>query len=74
MQIEKEMNPNRIADQVHFIEIILEIEEWLKHGDPTKAQISNLPDVISNFIVKVNLNGQREGMGNKLIKNHYISI
>ena len=70
MQMEREMNENQIADQVHFIELILGMEEWLKHGHPTKAQISKLSDVINDFIVKVNLNGQREGMSTKLIKNH----
>ena len=34
IQIEREMNPNQIADQVHFIEIILGMEERLKHGYP----------------------------------------
>ena len=70
IQIEREMNPNRIADQVQFIEIILGMEEWLKHGSPTQEQTEILPEVINDFIDKVNLNGQREGMSTKLIKNH----
>ena len=41
IQIEREMNPNWIADQVHFIEIILGMEEWLKHGYPSKKQLEN---------------------------------
>ena len=70
IQIEREMNPNRIADQVQFIEIILGMEEWLKHGSPTQKQTELLPEVINDFIDKVNFNGQREGMSTKLIKNH----
>ena len=52
------MNPNQIADKVHFIEIILGMKEWLKHVHPTKEQIEQLPDLINNFIEKFNLNGQ----------------
>ena len=70
IQIEREMNLDQITDQIHFIEIILGMEEWLKHGNPTKEQVEFLPDVINDFIDKVNLNGQREGMSTKLIKNH----
>ena len=36
IQIEREMNANRIADQVHFIDIILGMEEWLKIVIPLK--------------------------------------
>ena len=46
------------------------MEEWLKHGSPTQEQTEKLPEVINDFIDKVNLNGQREGMSTKLIKNH----
>ena len=34
--MDRGMDTNRIADQVHMIELILGMEEWLKHGDPTK--------------------------------------
>ena len=34
------INPNRIQDQVHMIEIILGMEEYLKHGDPTKNKLN----------------------------------
>ena len=48
-----------------MIEIILGMEEWLKHGDPTRNQIECLSDIFDNFVHEINLNGQREGMGTK---------
>ena len=71
---ECKMNSNRIFNQVHMIEIILGMEEWLKHGDSTRNQIECLSDVFDDFVHKINLNGQREGMGTKLIKNHLYFI
>ena len=41
-------------------------QTWLS----LKKQLEKLPDVINDFIEKVNLNSQREGMSTKLIKNH----
>ena len=35
--MDRGMDATRIADQVHMIELILGMEEWLKHGDPTKG-------------------------------------
>ena len=46
------MDANQINDQVHMIELILGMEEWLKHGDPTKRQLENLPTMINDFIKK----------------------
>ena len=34
--MEQEMDANQITDQVHMIELILGMEEWLKHGNLTK--------------------------------------
>ena len=67
---EREMDENRIIDQVHMIELILGMEEWLKKGQPTRAQLTSLPAAIDDFIEKINFNCQRSGMGTMLIKNH----
>ena len=68
--IERKMNAERIADQVHMIELLLGMEEWLKHGTPTHKQLTLLPTAIKDYISKVNFNCQRGGMGTRLIKNH----
>ena len=68
--MERGMEPNRTQDQVHMIEALISMEEWLKHGAPTRRQLAVLPTVMMDFTAKVNFNGQRQGMGTKLIKNH----
>ena len=50
---ECKINLNRIFDQVHMIEIILGMEEWLKHGDPTRNQIEYLSDVLMILFIKL---------------------
>jgi len=70
MLVQRKMVENRIVDQVHMIELIISMEEWLKKGKPTRRELGILPTVMMDFISKVNFNCQRGGMGTKLIKNH----
>ena len=70
MLVEKEICTTRIEDQVHMIELILGMEEWLKAGSHTYEEVKHLPNAIDDFITKINHCCQREGMGTKLIKNH----
>ena len=59
--MEHGMEPNCIEDEVHMIELIISMEEWLKHSHPTRCQLAVLPAVIKDFISKVNFNSQRGG-------------
>ena len=59
-----------INKQVHLIELILCMEEFLKHGQLRKGDLKDLPKLIVHFINCITSTCKREGMGNRLIKNH----
>eukprot|EP00536_Pseudo-nitzschia_multiseries_P008802 jgi/Psemu1/21469/gm1.21469_g len=59
-----------IQKQVEVIELILSMEEFLKHGNITISGLENLPKMIIHFINCINSTCLREGMDTKLIKNH----
>ena len=74
-QIVKDMVPNVFDDefinkQVHLIKLILCIEEFLKHGKLKNGDLHYLPKFIVHFINCITSTCKREGMGNRLIKNH----
>eukprot|EP00536_Pseudo-nitzschia_multiseries_P011769 jgi/Psemu1/29889/gm1.29889_g len=52
------------------IQLILSMEEFLKHGRMKYASLKNLPKTIVHFINCINSTCHRKGMGTKLIKNH----
>ena len=54
MLVEKEIHTTRIEDQVHIIELILGMEEWLKAGSHTYEEVKHLPNAIDDFITKIN--------------------
>ena len=54
--------------QVHLIELILCMEEFLKHGKLRKGDMKHLPKFIIHFINCINSACTREGMGNRLIQ------
>ena len=64
------MRPSKITDLVYTLELILFMEEFLKHFKMKLSQSSKLPVMIEHFIEKINKNCQRGGMGTRLIKNH----
>ena len=56
---------------IHTIELLLGMEEFLKHGFFTKKELVQfLPKTIIHFINCINETCYREGMGTRLIKNH----
>ena len=59
-----------LQKQVHCIELILGMEEFLKHGGITQNDLKLLPKVMINYINHINEVCQRKGMGSRLIKNH----
>ena len=60
--------------QVHLTELILCMEEFLKHGKLRKEDMKPLPKFIIYFINCITSTCKREGMGNGLIKNIFIFI
>ena len=65
------MQKKHIDDQVYFLELVLGMEEFLKHGVLKKNELKVLPRMIDHFVEEINQNSQRDtGMGNKIIKNH----
>ena len=60
-----------INQQVYTLELILGMEEFLKHGRLTKAQLPSFHKTIIHFLNQINSNCQRaKGMSTVLIKNH----
>ena len=60
----------KIANQIRTLELILFMEEFLKHFQLPKSHLNRLPTMIAYFIEHINRNCQRDGMGTKLVKNH----
>eukprot|EP00536_Pseudo-nitzschia_multiseries_P007859 jgi/Psemu1/18944/gm1.18944_g len=52
------------------IQLIVSMEEFLKHGQMKYSSLKNLPRTIMHFINCINSTCHRKGMGTKLIKNH----
>eukprot|EP00536_Pseudo-nitzschia_multiseries_P004629 jgi/Psemu1/10407/gm1.10407_g len=59
-----------VKKQIEVIQLILSMEEFLKHGRMKNASLKNLPKTIVHFINCINSTCHRKGMGTKLIKNH----
>ena len=59
-----------INQQVHVIELILSMEEFLKHGKMKYGELKHLDKTIVHFINCINSTCKRGGMGTRLIKNH----
>ena len=53
-----------------MIELIILLEKWLKCGNITYCQLALLPKAMNDFIERINLCCQHEGMEKKLKKNH----
>ena len=62
---------NELKGQVYFIELVLGMEEFLKHGTTTLSGIVSLRKMMRHFLSTINKQCRRDkGMENKLIKNH----
>ena len=62
---------NFILHQVWFIELVLGMEEFLKHGVMTLSRLDWLRKTVRYFLEQLTKHCSRtEGMGNNLIKNH----
>ena len=59
-----------IKKQIKVIEMILSMEEFLKHGRLTVKERGGLEKVVEHFIQTINETCLRSGMGSRLIKNH----
>ena len=60
-----------IKEQVRFIELVLGMEEFLKHGVITFRKIRQLSKMMKYFVQQITINCHRPtGMGNNVIKNH----
>ena len=60
-----------VKKQVHFIELVLGMEEFLKYGRPTLRDVSRLSKMMRYFVKQITINCHRPtGMGNNVIKNH----
>eukprot|EP00957_Ditylum_brightwellii_P052279 3965091-Ditylum_brightwellii.AAC.1 len=55
---------------IEVIEVIISMEEFLKHGRITVGGLNYLPKIIIHFLNCMNSICLRKGTGNKLIKNH----
>ena len=60
----------KIDDQIRTLELILFMEEFLKHFQLKKSKLDRLPKMIAYYISHINENCKRNGMGTKLVKNH----
>jgi len=67
---ERALETNFISKLVHCFELILGMEEFLKHGRITHNDLEVLPKTMINYINHINAVCQRKGMGSRLIKNH----
>ena len=61
---------NFIKKQIETTQLIISIEEFLKHGKMKRGALKNLKRTIVHFINCINSTCYRKGMGTKLIKNH----
>ena len=59
-----------IQKQVHVIELILGMEEFLKHGQFSKGKLKHLEKTVIHFINCINNVCKRGGTGTRLTKNH----
>ena len=59
-----------VNKQVKLIEIVLSVEEFLKHWKITVKQRNGLQKVMEHFINVISSTCLRSGMGTKLIINH----
>jgi hypothetical protein len=61
----------RIRSLIYTLELILGMEEFLKHGRITKDDLPKLKKMIDHFLRQINDNCKRSrGMGTNLLKNH----
>ena len=61
----------QLEGQVRFIELVLGMEEFLKHGSTTLSEMSSLKKMMRFFLRQINDHCHRNnGMRNRLIKNH----
>jgi hypothetical protein len=67
---------DKMRKQVYYIELVLGMEEFLKHGHISRSDIKSLEKMMIHFLNEININCDRqEGMNNRLIKNHlYLHI
>ena len=64
-------NKEFVLDQIQFIELVLCMEEFLKHAKIQSSRLNNLRKMMKYFLKQINRHCHREkGMGNMLIKNH----
>eukprot|EP00536_Pseudo-nitzschia_multiseries_P006346 jgi/Psemu1/15033/gm1.15033_g len=59
-----------IKKQTEVIQLIVLMEEFLKHGQMKYSSLKNLPKTVVHFINCINSTCHRKGMETKLIKNH----
>ena len=64
------LNDQFFKKEVLVLELILSMEEFLKHGKITKSDLTLLPKTMIYFINAINSTCKRAGMGTQLIKNH----
>lgn len=63
--------PESVDAVVGTFELIIAMEEFLKHGLITKRQLANIPKMAIHYINEINKNCKRkEGSGTCTIKNH----
>ena len=62
---------DKIDKLIYTLELVLGMEEFLKHGRITRDEIPKLKKMIDHFLTQINENLKRnKGMGTNLIKNH----
>ena len=62
---------DKIEKLIYTLELVLGMEEFLKHGRIRQDEIPKLKKMIDHFLTEINANLQRnKGMGTNLIKNH----
>ena len=72
----KKIDPVAISNQIYFIELVIGMEEYLKHGGIARSDLNILEKMMIHFLNEINKNCKRQkGMLNRLIKNHlYLHI
>ena len=70
------LDDNLLVSLIKFIELVLGMEEFLKHGEIKLSEMEGLKQMMRYFVKQIRKNvHQTEGMGNRLIKNHlYLHI
>jgi len=57
-----------IDSQIYFLEIVLAMEEFLKHGSISRSELNSLEKMMIHFLNEINANCKRNtGVNNRLI-------